>query len=74
MQITGYIIKILESEGVNGLDYVIVAKIVSCRCLFEPETDHVVAREIFRKDISVPSYCFTYDGDQCDNCGGALDM
>ena len=72
IQITMYIIKILQSEGVNALDYNKIAKIVTSRGLFREETDHVLARMIFGKGIPIPSYCFGYCKDECETCGGAL--
>ena len=72
LRTVGYIIKIMESEGYDDLRYEVVAKIVSCRSLFKQETDHVLAREIARKKIGTPSYCFASRKQHCSICEVAL--
>ena len=54
LQIAGYIIKIMESEGYDDLRYDVIANIVRCNMLFKQETDHVLTREIARKKIGIP--------------------
>ena len=62
----------MESEGYDDLRYDVIANIVSCRILFKQESDHVLAREIARKKIGIPSYCFASRKQHCSICEVAL--
>ena len=74
LQTVGYILKILEPEGVTHEHRNIIIQTVLYRNCLEECVDHKVAVEISKKNLLVPCYTLAFKGEQCLVCSSKLEL
>ena len=73
LQTVGYILRFLDYEAILTHKNIIM-QIVMCKAYLQRTTYHQLAIEIAKKNIPVPSYCFSFNGDRCVLCRSQLQL
>ena len=72
LQIVGYIMKFLGSEGLDTTHIGTVIELVRLRNCLSYRIDYSLASEINQKNNLVPSYCLTCRDNHCRVCKNSL--
>ena len=71
-QIVGYVLTILQEDMAVLKNKRLLIGLVSLKNCLSKKTDHDIAIEIANNNLAVPSYCLSYEGNNCKTCGSEL--
>ena len=72
MQIVGYIFILLQEDTVLLENKSLLIELVALKNCLSKRTDHQIARDVANKNVGVPSYCISYEGNACRICRSEL--